>query len=185
MPAIAFIGDSNPTSSFGLGTLSIPTIQSVQEKILTAVVYGLKNTISKANGYFNNIGDVVAQWQNPEEYHNYPAFLATWGDDSFTNTVQGGNSFGGYNAISDLIVVAYLKEREDIRIEKDRIKHDVLKYFGSNCQIPDANGDSTAFNSVVYKIFQFGDLSNKPFGGLEFHIKVYYRFELSNPAQSF
>ena len=185
MADITFTGAGTTTASRTSGIFTIPEFKSVSEKILTAVIYGLKNTITKAGGYYNDIGDVVAEWQSPEEYHNFPAFLAVWGDDSFTNTIAGGNSLGGYNAIGDLIIVAYLHEKEDMRIAKDRIKHDVLKYFGTNFQIPDASGNSTAFNSVVQRVSPWGGKEEKPRGGLEFLVKVYYRFELTNPAQSF
>lgn len=185
MADITFTGTALDTNSRTSGVFTIPEFKSSSEKIMTAVVYALKNTITKAGGYYNDIGDVVAEWQSPEEYHNYPAFLATWGDDAFTNTVSGGNSLGGYNCIADLIIVAYLHERENMRIAKDRIKHDVLKYFGSNVQLPDSDGNVTAFSAVVQRATPWGGKEEKPRGGYEFLVKVYYRFELTNPAQSF
>lgn len=195
---ISFSGNASVNASVVGGTLTFPTLTgasntvSVRTRIREAIAYGVKNTISKSNGYFNDIGEVfVNTVANTSGRSNYPSIDILWVKERYTNNVQGGNSLGGYNKIATVFLDCYLFAEKckdsaaDIVTKRENIVADIEKYFGTNFIIPDSNGDATAFNSIVVSNVIHGIDATAPKGSVEIQLEVYYRIELTDPTQDF
>lgn len=181
MATFTFSGTPAPSDAYAFGAFTIPAAQTVREKIRAAAAYGIKNTIAKSNGYYNNIGEVNVEDVEFAERKNFPSIDLVWGDEIYTNDVPGSHTTGAYEKIADLFIEGWFHEAEDMTLEKEKLIADIEKYFGTNYWIPDSSGNQTAFNCMLTKNSHFGGENNKPKGGISMLLKVYYRIELTNP----
>jgi len=181
MATISFSGTPSASTSYGFGSMTLPTPQSAREKVRAAAAYGIKNTISQANGYFNDIGEVNVQEIEFAHRKAFPSIDLLWGDEIYQNTVPGSNTTHLYEKVADLWIEAWLDDYDDMTLEKEKLIADIEKYFGTNYWIPDASGNRTAFNCMLARNAHFGQRDNTPKGGVSLLLKVYYRTPFTNP----
>jgi hypothetical protein len=177
-----YLGGSSVSSiAIGKGFLTYSERQSLRERIRNAVEYGLKTLITEGLGYFNVYEEVNTEIVTHAERGYFPSIDLFWGDETYTNTLQGGHSTGLYEKVADLFVDVWINDNENMALAKERVVADIEKFFGTNYTLPDSNGNATAFNAVIQRNTHFGARSEKPRGGVSFLVKVYYRIQLTNP----
>jgi len=193
-------GTSNVNSSISSGRASFfqPTGSSgntsVRTKIREALANGLKTTITKSNGYFNDIGEVnVNAVINNNGRKKYPSIDVIWVTERYTNNFSGGNSLGGYNKFATVLIDCHLfsddcsLDPQDIVLARETILADMEKYFGTYYYLPDpvkGRGETT-FNSIITANDIFGIEATEPKGGIQVRLEVSYRIELTDPTQDF
>jgi len=153
----------------------------MRERIRKAAIYGLKNNVNPANGYYLKFGEVNSEVVEHSQRKDYPSVDAVWGDEVYTNEFTGGHSLGLYEKIADLFIDVWIKELDGMTTMKEKVIADIEKYFGTNYSIPDENGNGTAFNCIISNNRHFGTRAEKPRGGISILLKVYYRQQLINP----
>lgn len=183
--AFAGIADQQVSLVIGLGTFS--SLESIRNKILNAIQYGLQNTIKPANGYYFDMtdGEVNLEEKAFSERKKYPSIDILPGEEIYTNNISGGNSLGGYNKIFRVFFEVWLDERENLKLEQNKMIADFEKYFGTNFKLPDSVGSQTAFNCILTRNVPFGMGDNRPRGGVDFLLEVYYRILLTDPNTTF
>lgn len=185
-----------PSVAGGIITITSPSgaanSTSIRTRIREAIAYGVKNTITKSNGYFNDIGEVfVNAVASNSKRNNYPSIDVTWIRERYTNSIQGGNSQGGYNKIASIMLDCYIFEEgckaspEDVVLARENIIADIEKYFGTNFFIPNSLGVRTAMNSILINNIAHGIQATEPYGSVEMELEVYYRILLTDPTQDF
>lgn len=189
----------NPSVTFGFASFFQPTGASgrvsVRTKIREALANGIKTTINKSNGYFNDVGEVhvnVATSNNDRKA--YPSIDITWIRERYTNNFSGGNSVGGYNKFATILLDCYLLgddcndfDAQDIVLARETMLADLEKYFGTFYYLPDPveSRNETAFNTIITSNNIFGINATSPRGGMVVEIEVSYRIELKDPTQEF
>lgn len=189
---------AQPSITFGLATFFQPTGgangTSVRTKIREALANGIKTTITKSNGYFNNIGEVhVNAATNNTSRKAYPSIDVIWIDERYTNNFQGGNSLGGYNKFARVMIDCHLfddqcsMDPQDIVLVRETILADMEKYFGTFYYLPDPieGRAETAFNTIITSNNIFGIEATEPKGGIEITLDISYRILLTDPTQEF
>ena len=185
-----------PSVVGGTMTLSSPTgaanSEAVQTRIREAAAFGVKNTITKSNGYFNDIGEVnVNAVASNSKRNNYPSIDLSWIRERYTNNVQGGNSLGGYNKIASMLIDCHIfaedckASPESVVLARERIVADIEKYFGTHFIIPNSLGVGTAFNCIIIGNTTNGIQATEPYGSVEIQLEIYYRILLTDPTQDF
>ncbi len=191
-------GSPTVNSSLTLGALVFPVltgaagVNSIRTKIREALAYGIKNIISKSNGYFFNIGEVhVNAVANNAKRKKYPSVDILWQRERYTNSITGGNSLKGHNKIASILLYGHLfeenckKSPEDIVLMRENFVADMDKFFGINFFIPNSSGIRTAFNTIPINNFVNGIEATEPYGSVEYNIELYYRIEVGDPTQDF
>ncbi len=183
MAGISFSGSPSTTAPYGFGVLSLQTPQSVREKIRAAAAWGIANTITKANGYYNNIGEVNVQEVSYSKRKRFPSIDLLWGNEKYLSDVPGGHTTGAYEKMAPLYIECWIEEAESdtMTVFRETIIADIEKYFGTNYYIPDSDGNWTAFNCMLNNNNLFGMTENNPKAGVELQLDVYYRIDLTNP----
>jgi len=183
MADFTFSGTPAATDSYCFGSLTIPTPQSVRETIRAAAAWGILNQISKANGYFNDIGEVNTQEVSYSKRKKFPSIDLLWGNETYLSNVPGGFTTRTYEKVAPLFIECWLDytESSDMVVEREKMIADIEKYFGTYYYIPDENGTWTAFNCMLNNNVPFGMKENNPKGGVELQLDVYYRTDLTNP----
>lgn len=198
--AITFSGTANVNSSITMGLASFfqPTgasgNTSVRTRIREALANGIKTTITKTNGYFNDIGEVnVNAVITNNGRKKFPSIDVLWIGERYTNNFSGGNSLGGYNKFATILLDCHLFEDncsldpQDIVLARETMLADLEKYFGTFYYLPDPvnSRDETAFNSIITGNEIFGIEVTEPRGGIQVRLEVSYRIELTDPTQTF
>ena len=188
----SFGGSPEVNAPVTSGRFHLTRPESVRTQIREAMAWGIKNTITKSNGYNFNIGEVnVNAPVNDNGRQAWPSIDIIFLRERYTNNVSGGNSCGGYNKIATILLEGHLFENqcslnpEGIVLQREMYIADIEKYFGTYYYIPDSDGNWTAFNSIVINNNIFGIESTEPKGGVEIELEVYYRIELTDPTQTF
>ena len=165
---------------------------SVRTAIREALAFGIKNNITKTNGFFNDVGEVfVNAVANFSKRTSYPSIDILWLRERYTNNIRGGNSLGGYNKIANILLDCYLFEDnckdspEKVVLKRENIVADIEKHFGVDFSIPNSAGVTTAFNSILVNNIVHGIQATEPYGSVEIELEVYYRIELADPTQQF
>lgn len=188
-----------PAVTFGNAVFFQPTGASgkvsVRTKIREALANGIKTTITKSNGFFNDIGEVNV---NVVSVHNdrkaFPSIDIVWLPERYTNNFSGGNSLGGYNKFARVMFDCYVlgndcKEFDaaDIVLARENILADLEKYFGTFYFLPDPveGRAETAFNIIITANNIFGIKATEPNGGMEVETEISYRILLTDPTQEF
>lgn len=183
MADISFSGSSTALSPYGFGALVLQTPQSVREKIRAAAAWGIANTITKANGYYNDIGEVNVQEVSYSKRKAFPSIDLLWGNERYLSSVSGGHTTGAYEKMATLYIECWMDETEsdEMTVARETIIADIEKYFGTYYYIPDSDSNWTAFNCMLNNNTLFGVREDNPRGGVELQLDVYYRIDLTNP----
>jgi len=189
---VSFGGSPAVNAPSSLGYFHVDRPDTVRTKVREALAWGIKNVITKANGFNLDIAEVhVNAPANDNDRHAFPSVDILWMRERYTNNVSGGNSLGGYNKIASVLIEGHLYGKdcnlvpEDIVLKRELFVADIEKYFGTYYYIPDQSGNWTVFNSIVVNNNIFGIKATEPKGGVEIELEVYYRIELTNPNQTF
>lgn len=182
MTTLNFLGTPTLTNAYGVGSLVLPTQQSVREKIRSAVAYGVKNTITKANGYYNDIGSVDVQANSYSKIKEFPNVSLLWLNEQYTNSNSGGHTLHAYEKITELLIEAWFNVNQDMVLQRENFIADIEKYFGVYYYIPDANGVATCFSSMLISNNIFGMEENEPKGGVQLTLRIWYRVDIDNPC---
>jgi hypothetical protein len=189
---VAFSGSPTVNAPVTLGYFHVDRPDSVRTRIREALAWGIKNRITKANGFNLDIGEVhVNAPANDNDRKVWPSVDILWLPERYINNIRGENSLGGFNKIGTILIEGHLFENqcdlvpEDIVLKREMFIADMEKYFGIYYYIPDSGGVATAANSIPISNTPFGIKSTEPKGGVEFEIEVYYRIEQADPTQDF
>ena len=162
------------------------SIISVKDAIADAIQFGLLQ-ITTANGYNNTVVKVYDPPIGIGEMQQFPCFNYFEGADDCTNVSQpnvhqqtGGNQaklFNGFIAELD----GYLNKATTPRKARNTLLADVQKYIGLHWNLPDANGNPTAFNCMYAGSVPFGEQANLPQTGMTIRLRIWYDQKLTDP----
>jgi hypothetical protein len=164
--------------------MTVSTI-SVRDRIIDAWIAGLK-TITKANGYYNNVANVFDPPIGIMEMNQYPSCNMLYDDETCMNSEVGMHlQTGGNNAILQnrfaIKMLWFLSENNAPRKAQNMMLADVQKFFGYHWNVPDENGNTTAWTTIYAGSALMGIQDEVPQTGLEIRYNVWYRQQLVNP----
>ena len=164
--------------------MSLPSKDPVRSRIRQAAVYGLKNRITTAGGYWNNVKRAYDPVRTYEQFDVYPCINVSTENEICDNAsdftieqqqLRLHNSF-------ILQMVAFLNDNNDPALAEDKILADIQMYFGKNFRIPDSAGTATAFNCYYEGAEPIGTNRTKPNTGIIVKYRVWYRQFSTDPA---
>jgi len=189
---MSFSGSPTVNAPVCTGYFHIEKALSIRTKIRIAMAYGLSTNLTKANGYFLDIGEVhVNAPTNDDGRKAWPSVDIIWDTETYTNRISGENSLGGYNKVGRIFIKGVLFAdankivSEEIVLMREHFIADIERYFGINYIIPDSNGAGTVQNCILISNDIFGMDVNAPKGEVIMPLEVYYRIELTDPTQDF
>ena len=164
------------------------SVISWRDQIIDAWIAGLK-TITKANGYFCNVQGVFDPPIGMMEMNAYPSCNMLYEDETCANSDIGKHlQTGGNNAILQnrfgVRMIWYLSENKTPRKAQNMILADVQKYFGNHWNVPDVNGNPTAWTTIYSGSTPMGVQDEVPQTGIEIRFNVWYRQQLVDPNKT-
>lgn len=181
-----------------------PTDTPVISKIRAAAAYGLKNRIIAGtdiiryttagndvifeNGYFNTIRNVYSQIPKSfEQINAFPAVNLFISDNASIDSVnmQVMQNTGLLTCTCTLVCECFVVSSNDIALEIDKIRSDIMNYFGANYFIPDSTGAATAQQCYYRSDTVYGIDSVKPSAYISINFAVWYRARLNNSFLSY
>jgi hypothetical protein len=177
---IVYSTASNSTGILSNGFTGTPdTGETVRSKIRKAIKYQL-STITKANGFYNDIRKV---YDPPKVFNNikvFPAVNLYWlGEERNDEHYHGNNSLLDLELTCNMVV--YLNEREDPNTAADTLLADIQRKFGTQYYILNEAGERTVFNCIYQSMEPFGIDTNSPDYGISLDLKIFYRIRLTDP----
>ena len=153
---------------------------TIKAKIRKSLAYNL-GTVTKANGYFNNIVEINSEPRSEEQIKNYPAVNIFWGTEK---TMEARHSSGWLHKETVAILDFHLENNNDIDTSRNKIVADVEKLLFNNHSLKDSTGNSTCNQVFFVKNDPWGMESNKIYGGITIELKILYQQNLFDPYSS-
>lgn len=152
----------------------ITSEDSVAAHALDSLAVNAQNRISKANGFFFDVGEITTLGCSPEQMKLFPFYDFSGGDTEYL-AKDGNNSSGFVEKCFRVQVDIWAHFTGNIRLGQDRLLRDFEKYIydPTYSNIPDKNSPEAiqwGRVAVIEKTRPFGSKVNSPNCGIEIHL---------------
>lgn len=172
------------SASYSHGATSITAqsdLKSLRQRILEALQFNLQE-ITVANGYSNDVGDVMIIPTSINKIKNFPAINIQTDRESILNLEEGRHTLGMLHYRMPVHLDVYLDAYEDSDLAREKILADVEKRLMNNLSLPGLTGRSSISELRLQDNIFFGVGANLPFIGVSLTLLLFYHQDILDPT---